>query len=106
MYSYPSTSPTSSYGDNGFGLYLKNTQTEMVGCKVYGNGSRINLTSTEAATKIVRGGGKGMAVYATGSTKLMAIGCDFVCNKSRVERLRSIPRRGAGCSPTARSSPT
>ena len=96
MYSYPSTSPTSSYGDNGFGLYLKNTQTEMVGCKVYGNGSRINLTSTEAASKIVRGGGKGMAVYATGSTKLMAIGCDFVCNKSPMGTYNSSTESATG----------
>ena len=82
MYSYPSSSPTSSYGDHGFGVYLKNTQTEMVGCKIYGNGSRINQEATDAAAQIIRGGGRGMAVYATGSTKLKAIGCDFICNKS------------------------
>ena len=81
MYSYPSGS-TSSYGDHGFGLYLKNTQTEMVGCKVYGNGSRINQSATDSASSLIRGAGRGMAVYATGSTKLMAVDCDFVCNKS------------------------
>lgn len=81
MYSYPSGS-TSSYGDHGFGLYLKNTQTEMVGCKVYGNGSRIKQSATDSASSLIRGAGRGMAVYATGSTKLMAVDCDFVCNKS------------------------
>ena len=81
MYSYPS-GYTSSYGDHGFGVYLKNTQAEMVGCKIYGNGSRINLDATDGAAHILRGGGRGMAVYATGSTVLKAVDCDFVCNKA------------------------
>ncbi len=82
MYSYPSTSYTSSYGDHGFGVYFQNAQAEMVGCKIYGNGSRINQDGTDGASNVMRNGGRGMAVYATGSTKLTAIGCDFVCNKA------------------------
>ena len=80
MYSY--VSGTSSYGDHGFGVYLQNAQAEMVGCRIYGNGSRINQETTDSAAQTIRGGGRGMAVYATGSTKLTAIDCDFVCNKA------------------------
>ena len=47
MYSY--VSGTSSYGDHGFGVYLLNAQAEMVGCRIYGNGSRINQETTDSA---------------------------------------------------------
>ena len=80
MYSY--VSGTSSYGDHGFGVYLLNAQAEMVGCRIYGNGSRINQETTDSAAHTIRGGGRGMAVYATGSTVLKAVDCDFVCNKA------------------------
>ncbi len=101
MYSYPSSNPTSSYGDHGFGLYLKNTQAEMVGCKIYGNGSRINQEATDAASQVIRSGGRGMAVYATGSTKLKAIDCDFVCNKSPMGFYNSADQgRGRGTGST------
>ena len=81
MYSYPS-GYTSSYGDNGFGAYLKNTSAEMVGCKFFGNGSRITKSATDSSATVIRGGGKGMAVYVTGTTTLKAINCDFACNKA------------------------
>lgn len=100
MYSYPSSSYTSSYGDHGFGLYLKNTTAEIVGCKIFANGSRIDQATTDSAVNVIRSGGRGMALYATGSTTLKAIGCDFLCNKSLMgyygDKSTSVGVRGKG----------
>ena len=95
MYSYPA-GYTSSYGDHGFGAYLKNTQAEMVGCRFIGNGSRINQETTDSTAQIIRGGGRGMAVYVTGSTKLTAVDCDFVCNKAPMAYYNTTTDLGRG----------
>lgn len=79
---YANPSSSSGYGDHGFGIYLKNNTAEIVGCKFFGNGSRINQDETDSSVQITRGGGRGMALYATGATALKVIGCDFICNKS------------------------
>lgn len=95
MYAYPSGS-ASTYGDHGFGVFLKNNNAEIVGCKFFGNGSRINQNAADAAVYITRGGGRGMALYATGATALKVIGCDFICNKSLMGYYNATSDKGRG----------
>lgn len=94
MYAY--TSGTSSYGDHGFGIYLKNNTAEIVGCKFFGNGSRINQDATDSAVQITRGGGRGMALYATGATALKVMDSDFICNKSLMGYYATTSDKGRG----------
>ena len=94
MYAYPGG--TSSYGDHGFGVYLKKTNAEIVGCKFFGNGSRINQDATDSASQITRGGGRGMALYATGATALKVMDSDFICNKSLMGYYATTSDKGRG----------
>ena len=85
-----------SYGDNGFGIYLDSTAAEIVGCKIYGNGSPITQAATAASTTTIRQGGQGMAIYAKGSTTLKAIDCDFFCNKTPMGKYTSAADTATG----------
>ena len=74
---YSGSSSFTSPSDHGYGVYLSGTTARLTGCKFIGNGARI---SDEAPVSSVRGGGRGLALYATGS-KVYAEDCDFLCNR-------------------------
>ena len=68
----------STYGDDGYGVYLSATTARLTGCKFIGNGAKI---SDEAPVASVRNAGRGLALYATDS-KVYAEECDFLCNRA------------------------
>ena len=63
--------------DHGYGVYLSGTTARLTDCHFIGNGAKI---SDEAPVSSVRGGGRGVALYATGA-KVYAQECDFLCNR-------------------------
>ena len=74
---YFGSGSATTVGDHGYGLYLESTTGRLTDCKFIGNGAKI---SDEAPVASVRGAGRGLALYATGS-KVYAKGCDFLCNR-------------------------
>ena len=63
--------------DHGYGVCLKSTTARLTGCTFIGNGAKI---SDEAPVSSIRGGGRGLALYAS-SAKVYAKECDFLCNR-------------------------
>ena len=75
MYFGSGTYTTTS--DHGYGVYLSGTTARLTDCHFIGNGAKI---SDKAPVSSVRGGGRGVALYATGA-KVYAQECDFLCNR-------------------------
>ncbi|MBR2920291.1 MAG: hypothetical protein IKC27_02925 [Kiritimatiellae bacterium] len=74
---YFGSGSVTAYSDHGYGLYLNGTSTRLTDCTFIGNGAKI---SDEAPVASLRGGGRGVAIYATGA-KVNAEKCDFICNR-------------------------
>ena len=61
---YFGSGSVTTYSDHGYGLYLNGTSTRLTDCTFIGNGAKI---SDEAPVASLRGGGRGVAIYATGA---------------------------------------